>query len=287
MGESRSDMKESLLSIGEAAKLKNVSIKSLRYYDQIGILTPAYVDPHTNYRYYSAAQMFYLDVITTCTELGIPLKELRNYRRDDNSLDLEGLLSKGASIAHTKIQQAQQSLLQINSALDEMQAQETFMKQAKPFTRTMPKRLVYARPWENDIFNTKSYLNIMSDLYYQAGSINATPLYFQGLLVSSTHKKPDSQDEDLSQSNSYSCLAYVQIEPFPNTQAHSHPHVISIPEAQYKGIRIEDTSLDNCIRKAFLYINHAPGNYSLTEIWDKHLPDNIYVVEVMKQIAES
>ena len=45
-------MKNELLSIGEAAKLKQVSVKSLRYYETIGILKPAYVDPSSGYRYY-------------------------------------------------------------------------------------------------------------------------------------------------------------------------------------------------------------------------------------------
>lgn len=37
------------LSIGEMAKLSGVHIKSLRYYDRIGVLKPAYVDPKTNH----------------------------------------------------------------------------------------------------------------------------------------------------------------------------------------------------------------------------------------------
>ena len=41
------------MSIGKVSKLKNVSIKSLRYYDQIGILKPAFVNTETNYRYYT------------------------------------------------------------------------------------------------------------------------------------------------------------------------------------------------------------------------------------------
>ena len=59
-------MRNSLLSIGEAAKLKNVSIKALRYYEKLGIFNPAYIDPQSGYRYYSPAQLFDLDVILTC-----------------------------------------------------------------------------------------------------------------------------------------------------------------------------------------------------------------------------
>lgn len=49
----RLNMNNNLLSIGEFSKIANVHIKSLRYYDKLGVLKPIYVDPKTNYRYYS------------------------------------------------------------------------------------------------------------------------------------------------------------------------------------------------------------------------------------------
>jgi DNA-binding transcriptional MerR regulator len=78
------DMKD-YLSIGKVAKRKGVSIKSLRYYDEIGILKPAYVNQATNYRYYKEEQLFLIDAITLCIELGIPLKNLPGYRAEDGS----------------------------------------------------------------------------------------------------------------------------------------------------------------------------------------------------------
>lgn len=65
-------MKNELLSIGEVSRMKGVSPKSLRYYEQLGILTPARVDEHSGYRYYAMSQMIVVDVIITCIELGIP-----------------------------------------------------------------------------------------------------------------------------------------------------------------------------------------------------------------------
>ncbi|RND01213.1 MerR family DNA-binding transcriptional regulator [Lysinibacillus halotolerans] len=55
--------KEKLYSIGEVSKLMNISIKALRYYDKIGLFKPAYVDPNSNYRYYSDFQLYRLDLI--------------------------------------------------------------------------------------------------------------------------------------------------------------------------------------------------------------------------------
>ena len=79
------------MSIGKVSKLKNVSIKSLRYYDQIGILKPAFINTETNYRYYTMDQLYLLDAITVCIKLGIPLKDLNNYV-ENNSIHLQKLL---------------------------------------------------------------------------------------------------------------------------------------------------------------------------------------------------
>ena len=43
--------------IGEFSYLCSMSIKTLRYYDKIGVLTPERVDELTGYRYYSIDQL--------------------------------------------------------------------------------------------------------------------------------------------------------------------------------------------------------------------------------------
>lgn len=87
-------MRNELLSIGEVSKMKNVGVKSLRYYERLGILPPAFVDPQSGYRYYSMNQMVDIDVITTCISLGIPLKELTDYLHPHSVLDIEPLLER-------------------------------------------------------------------------------------------------------------------------------------------------------------------------------------------------
>lgn len=90
------------MSIGKVSKQKNVSIKSLRYYDQIGILKPAFVNTETNYRYYTQDQLYLLDAITVCIKLGIPLKDLNHYV-DHDSINLQKLLYDGKILAEQKI----------------------------------------------------------------------------------------------------------------------------------------------------------------------------------------
>ena len=112
------------MSIGKVSKLKNVSIKSLRYYDQIGILKPAFVNTETNYRYYTKEQLYLLDAITVCIKLGIPLKDLNNYV-EGASINLQKLLYDGKILAEQKI-------LDIHNCLATLQ--ETLQNMGSPVT---------------------------------------------------------------------------------------------------------------------------------------------------------
>ncbi|MGE7951484.1 MerR family transcriptional regulator [Lysinibacillus xylanilyticus] len=70
-------MKEHYYTIGEVAKLSNLSVQTLRYYDQIDLFKPAYIDTLTNYRYYHDNQIFYLDIIKSLKYIGITLEDIK------------------------------------------------------------------------------------------------------------------------------------------------------------------------------------------------------------------
>lgn len=63
----------------------------LRFYDKIGLVKPAYIDPMNNYRYYTYDQFWLLDIIQMCRGLDIPLKEIGmilQSRDDEKVLEL-------------------------------------------------------------------------------------------------------------------------------------------------------------------------------------------------------
>ncbi|GMQ56535.1 MerR family transcriptional regulator [Vallitalea sediminicola] len=66
-------------SIGEMSKLHNISIKTLRYYDEIGLFRPIEVNEDSGYRYYSHEQFEQLNTIKYLKFLGVPLKDIKDY----------------------------------------------------------------------------------------------------------------------------------------------------------------------------------------------------------------
>ena len=106
--------KSDLLSIGEMSKFCNVHAKSLRYYEQINILKPSFVDPDSGYRYYSLDQSYLVRFIMFCIELGIPLKELAKFLDSDNTVDYRAFLKKGKEIANMKLKTIEEGLKYID-----------------------------------------------------------------------------------------------------------------------------------------------------------------------------
>jgi DNA-binding transcriptional MerR regulator/predicted transcriptional regulator YdeE len=71
------DMRTGLLPIGAFARASTLSIVTLRHYHDEGLLVPAWIDPQTGYRYYSAAQLLDAEVIRRLRGLDLPVEEVR------------------------------------------------------------------------------------------------------------------------------------------------------------------------------------------------------------------
>jgi effector-binding domain-containing protein len=65
-----------MVRIGDFSRLGRISVKALRYYDDIGLLKPVRVDQYTGYRYYSADQLPRLGFINALKEMGLSLEEV-------------------------------------------------------------------------------------------------------------------------------------------------------------------------------------------------------------------
>jgi DNA-binding transcriptional MerR regulator len=81
-----------MLSIGDFAHLGGVSVRTLRHYDEIGLLRPARVDPHSGYRAYSAGQLGQLNRIVALKDLGLSLAQVRRLIGGITLEELRGML---------------------------------------------------------------------------------------------------------------------------------------------------------------------------------------------------
>lgn len=74
-----------LYKIGEVSKFCNISIKTLRYYEEENLITPVKVDIYSGYRYYDESNIRTIYKIQFLKDLGFSLQEIRDF--DDDSFD--------------------------------------------------------------------------------------------------------------------------------------------------------------------------------------------------------
>jgi len=83
-----------LFTIGEFASLFSVNIRTLRYYDEYGILKPERTDPQTGYRYYSTRQFERMNTIKYLRALDMPLHKIRLFFENRDTQVLRTLLQE-------------------------------------------------------------------------------------------------------------------------------------------------------------------------------------------------
>jgi DNA-binding transcriptional MerR regulator len=113
-----------MLKVGEFARLAQVSIRLLHYYDQLGLLSPAMVDRSSGYRFYSADQLPRLHRILALKDLGLSLEEVAGLIDGNVSADeLRGMLL-------LKQAELRQRVAEEQSRLDRVEQRLRFIEQA-------------------------------------------------------------------------------------------------------------------------------------------------------------
>lgn len=150
-----------LFSIGKLSKLTGVHIQSLRYYEAIGILKPAYVDPDSLYRYYTFPQTRIVEAIQYCADLDIPLKQFREFLSEaDGRIDYALLLAHGQTTAREKMRRIEERLMFLEAMQSEIDHAEEC--RTHPLVRaTFPEKLCWAIPYEG----TQTDPNFHSAMY--------------------------------------------------------------------------------------------------------------------------
>jgi DNA-binding transcriptional MerR regulator/effector-binding domain-containing protein len=127
-----------MFSIGEFARLGAVSIRTLRHYDEIGLLPPTDVDPATGYRSYSAKQLRQLNRIVALKDLGLTLGQIRQLLDGITVDELRGMLLLRRAQLERELLRRHHHLLGVEARLrhiaqeDDMPADDIVVKQIQP-----------------------------------------------------------------------------------------------------------------------------------------------------------
>jgi DNA-binding transcriptional MerR regulator len=152
-----------MFSIGEFARYGGVSARTLRHYDEIGLLQPATVDPDTGYRGYLAAQLGLLNRIMALKELGLSLPQIKRLLDGVTLDELRGMLALRRAQLEHELQQHRNQLLGVEARLHSI-AREDGMPADDIVAKTIPAMGVVAVAGRAAGFSPASIVPIVNQL---------------------------------------------------------------------------------------------------------------------------
>lgn len=118
-----------MIRIGDFSKLSRVPVKTLRYYDEVGLLKPVEVDPSSGYRFYEHHQLSTLYRILALKDLGFSLEEIGRFLDDGLSVEqMQGMLKLRETEARQRVEEEAQRLERIKIRLRQIEQENTMSK---------------------------------------------------------------------------------------------------------------------------------------------------------------
>jgi DNA-binding transcriptional MerR regulator len=118
-----------MIRIGDFSNLSRVSVKTLRYYDEMGLIKPVEVDRLTGYRYYEFGQLPRLYRILALKELGFSLEEIGRLLEENLSTEqMRGMLRLRRSEIRQRVEQEAERLERVERWLRQLEQEKTMSK---------------------------------------------------------------------------------------------------------------------------------------------------------------
>ncbi|MFW5438039.1 MerR family transcriptional regulator [Paenibacillus apiarius] len=152
-----------MLSIGEFSKICGVSTKTLRYYDEIGLIHPDEINPESGYRYYSIRQLKKMLFINRLKSYHFSLEEIKSILEWEEDQSEEKL----CSALNRKRREIQQKLNALEHTLKQMTHDILTLEKGIPmmsYLNNIEVQLVETQP-----MNILSMRRMMSSDDYAAG----------------------------------------------------------------------------------------------------------------------
>ncbi|MBB6144952.1 DNA-binding transcriptional MerR regulator [Silvibacterium bohemicum] len=147
-----------MLKIGDFSTLAQVSIKTLRFYDQMGLLLPASIDSNSGYRYYSADQLSRLHRILALKDFGFTLEQIgQALDAGVTGEQMRGMLLLRKTEQEQRVEEELERLGRLNSRIRLIEQEASMANEV--ILKTAPKQ------WIASVRETISAYNTIGPLY--------------------------------------------------------------------------------------------------------------------------
>lgn len=232
-------MKE-YLTIGEMARIKKISIKSLRYYERIGILIPEKINPENGYRYYSKEQLLTVDMIKFLASMDIPLRQWDKYIDPESGFHLRELIADSRKVVREEIFRLEVRQKRLELAARGLEDNEKYEKVEGYYQRLIPERNILCYPMDEPESQVDFHKKL-SILFEIAREYRVSANYPSGILMDYS---PRGQ----------SFSAYLEIY----ERLDGYPFFRHFPRHDYRCIRREPRAIVHVTRDEPEYFKEHP-----------------------------
>jgi len=135
-----------MIRIGLFSKLSQVPVKTLRYYDEIGLLEPAEIDSFTGYWYYSVTQLPRLNRILALKDLGLSLNQIAKLLTEELPVEqLRGMLRLKQVEIQQRMGQEEEKLARVAARLRQIEQENKMSNYDFVIKKVEPQRIASVR----------------------------------------------------------------------------------------------------------------------------------------------
>ena len=163
---------EKYFKIGEISKLYNIGVDSLRYYEEIGLISPDRTD--SGYRLYSTHDIWRLNVIRELRELGFTMERIKDYLSSHTTDTTLALLEEEKQAVENKLKELYELRKNVQKRIENIESAQSLALDEISL-KTYPDRLCFNSPQgykeehEMDVL-IKKLLNLNKDKFYIIGN---------------------------------------------------------------------------------------------------------------------
>lgn len=131
-------MAETFYKIGDFSLMAKLTVKALRFYEEVGLLFPAFVDEFSGYRYYSASQLYDVARITSFRQAGLSIEAIQKI---NSGADFLTVLQERQEEAEEQLESARRKSLLVKTLINNYKENKQMEYQA--IVKTLPRYTVY------------------------------------------------------------------------------------------------------------------------------------------------
>ncbi|MNO75535.1 HTH-type transcriptional regulator HmrR [compost metagenome] len=194
-----------MLSIGEFSKICEVSTKTLRYYEEIGLILPDVINPDNGYRYYSIKQMEKMLFINRLKSYYFSLDEIKTIlelEKDQSEEKLHTALNRKKREIHEKMNAFEYTLKQMSTDILNLEKGIPIMSYLNSIdvqlVETEPMNILFMRQLLSSDDYSSGYGRYFSRLYEKIASDKLTMLGTPMTIYHSPEYNPVGNDTEFA-----------------------------------------------------------------------------------------